>query len=155
MTEPDLRIAVLTSGALSGIVSFILWRRYRLPALLGVTLASLAGIVGVVPALIAPNENWIRIPASLLSMSLSLAAFIVFIRIYGQRASALRGRIPAILFILGSLLEFVGIVMVFGLFLSTSLGVTLLLAGAGVQEMAFVVSRRTSSGVAAHSESSA
>jgi hypothetical protein len=154
MTEPDLRIAVLTSGALTCIGSFIVWRLHRLPAFLVGILASLAGIVGVLPAIIAPNVSWIRMPASLLSMSLSLAAFIVLIRIYGQRASSLRGKLPSIIFILGLLLDLVGVVMIVGLFHSTLLGITLLVAGTGVQEMAFVVSRRTSSRVAAHSESS-
>ncbi len=154
MTEPDLRIAVLTSATVAGIGSFIVWRRHRSPALLVGIGASLAGIVGVVPAVIAPHVSWIRMPASLLSMSLSLATFIVLIRIYGQRASSLRGKLPSIIFILGLLLDLVGVVMIVGLFQSTLLGVTLFVAGAGVQEVAFVVSRRTSSRVAAHSESS-
>ena len=88
MTGPTLETMAFTSGAVAGIVSFMSWRRYRLPASLTGVLASLAIVTVAAPAVIAPNVSWLRTPASLLSLLLSLATFVVAIRNSRHRVSS-------------------------------------------------------------------
>jgi hypothetical protein len=86
MTGPTLHTLVLLSSGLSGIVSFVSWRLYRTPGSLAGVLASLAIVVLALPASVAPNVTWIRTAAFVLSISLSVAAFVVIIRQSRQRA---------------------------------------------------------------------